>query len=306
LGANIISLQLRIDNVQFFVVRCYIPPSDLETLTDVERAWQACPTGVHPLLVGNMNFNFCAPCMDHEEAIAEQVEAMGLVDMSKHFYQRLGKWLRGTRTWWMRREGRWISSQCNYFFGRETDRRRFQCVSVRMPHYYSDHRALVAVIHTGGGGELKRYHQRTQRFPISLPRSPRKHLDAEYEELQQDVVCPPLRERPANSWITTKTWKLINHRAMLRRKGMLSQTAARGLGRQVKAQLAADRIKRAKNTALTIEGSLQWGILWRRGVISRGGIAWWRTGHLKPAKRHWHCRRQRELSCTQRSPPQGG
>ncbi len=111
-GANVISLQLRMDNVQFFVVRCYIPPSDLETLTDVERAWQACPTGAHPLLVGNMNFNFCAPCTDCEELIAEQVEAMGLVDMSRHFYQCSGKRLRGTWTWWMRREGRWISSQC--------------------------------------------------------------------------------------------------------------------------------------------------------------------------------------------------
>jgi hypothetical protein len=74
-----------------------------------------------------------------------------------------------------------------------------------MPCYYSDHRALVAVIHAGGGEELKRYHQRTQRFPISLPCGPQKQLDAEYEELQRDVVRPPLRERPANSWITAKT-----------------------------------------------------------------------------------------------------
>jgi hypothetical protein len=40
---------------------------------------------------------------------------------------------------------------------------------------------------------------------------------------------------------------------------MLSQTAARGLGRQVKAQLAADRLERAKNTMLTIEGCLAAG-----------------------------------------------
>ena len=152
-GANVISLQLRIDNVQFFVVGCYISPSDLETLTDVKRAWQACPTGAHPLLVDDLNFNFCAPCTGCEEAIAEQVEAMGLIDMSRHFYQRTGKRLQGTWTWWMRRERRWISTQCNYFFGRETNRQRFQHICVRMPRYYSDHRALVAVIHAGGGEE---------------------------------------------------------------------------------------------------------------------------------------------------------
>ncbi len=40
---------------------------------------------------------------------------------------------------------------------------------------------------------------------------------------------------------------------------MLSQTAARSLGRQVKVQLAADRIKRAKNTASMIKGCLAVG-----------------------------------------------
>ncbi len=98
-----------------------------------------------------------------------------------------------------------------------------------------------------------------QRFPISLPRGPRMQLDAEYEELQRDVVRPPLRERPANSWITGKMWKLFNHRAMLCRKGTLSQAAARSLSRQVKARLAADHCLRASNTALEIEGTLTWG-----------------------------------------------
>jgi hypothetical protein len=36
--------------------------------------------------------------------------------------------------------------------GKETDHRRFQCVSVPMPCYYSDHSALVAVIYAEGGG----------------------------------------------------------------------------------------------------------------------------------------------------------
>ncbi len=40
---------------------------------------------------------------------------------------------------------------------------------------------------------------------------------------------------------------------------MLSQTAAHGLGWQVKARLAADRLERAKNTALTIKGWLAAG-----------------------------------------------
>ncbi len=55
----------------------------------------------------------------------------------------------------MKREGRWISSQYDYFLGRETNRRRFRRISVWMPCYYSDHRALVAVIYAEGGGGIK-------------------------------------------------------------------------------------------------------------------------------------------------------
>jgi hypothetical protein len=35
-GANVISLQLKMDNARFFVTGCYIPPSDLQTLNDVK------------------------------------------------------------------------------------------------------------------------------------------------------------------------------------------------------------------------------------------------------------------------------
>ncbi len=122
---------------QFYVVGCCIPPSDLVTLTCVDKAWSECPRGAHPILVGDLNINLCSPCTECKETIVEQVEAMGLVDMSRHFCQRLGKRLR------------------DYFLGRETDRRRFQGVSIRLPLYYSDHRALVAVIYAEGGGGVE-------------------------------------------------------------------------------------------------------------------------------------------------------
>ncbi len=86
-------------------------------------------------------------------------------------------------------------------------------------------------------------------------------LDAEYEELQRDVVRPPLREHPANSWITAETWKLVNHCALLRRKGMLSQATSCGLGWQIKARLVADCLLPASNTTSEIKGNLTAGEL---------------------------------------------
>jgi hypothetical protein len=60
-GTNIISLHPMMGAIQFYVVGCYIPPSDLETLTDIKRASQTCPMGAHLLLVGNLNQLLCPP-----------------------------------------------------------------------------------------------------------------------------------------------------------------------------------------------------------------------------------------------------
>ncbi len=106
---------------------------------------------------------------------------------------------------------------------------------------------------------MKRYRRRTQRFPLSLPRGPQTQLDAGYKELLQHVVCLPPREPPTNKWITNATWKVVNYRAMLRRKGMLSQAAARNLGRKIKACLKADRLTRAATTASNVKGCLAAG-----------------------------------------------
>jgi hypothetical protein len=84
-------------------------------------------------------------------------------------------------------------------------------------------------------------------------------LDAAYKELQHDVVRPPPRERPANKWITDETWKIVDTRALLHWKGMLSQAAAHSLGQEIKARLKADRLLRAKTTASNVEGCLAAG-----------------------------------------------
>jgi hypothetical protein len=129
-GPNVISLHLMMGSIQFYIVGCYIPPSNLETLACIDKAWRKCHKGAHPILVGDLNINLRAPRTAREEMIAEQVDAMDLVNMSRHFCQCSGKRLWGRWTWRMRREGRWISSQCDYFLGRETDRWRFRRVSV--------------------------------------------------------------------------------------------------------------------------------------------------------------------------------
>jgi hypothetical protein len=56
-GPNVISLHLMMGSTRSFVVGCYIPPSDLEALACINKAWRECPKGAHPILVGDLNLN---------------------------------------------------------------------------------------------------------------------------------------------------------------------------------------------------------------------------------------------------------
>ena len=60
-GPNMNSLHLMMGNVRFYVIGCFIPPFDLETLMDIGKSWRVCPTGAHPIVVGNLNINFHSP-----------------------------------------------------------------------------------------------------------------------------------------------------------------------------------------------------------------------------------------------------
>jgi hypothetical protein len=92
-GLKVISLHLMKDSIRLNIIGCYIPPSNLETLTDIDKAWRSCPKETHPILVGNLNLNLCAPLMEHKEtiAIAKQVDAMDLDVYVQGFLPRLGE-----------------------------------------------------------------------------------------------------------------------------------------------------------------------------------------------------------------------
>ncbi len=90
-------------------------------LMHINKAWWACPKGCLPILLGDLNVNLAAPRNNRNDTIADQVDAMALIDMSTHFRQRRGRRSRGRWTWRMKRGRRWVSSQCDYILGRATD-----------------------------------------------------------------------------------------------------------------------------------------------------------------------------------------
>ncbi len=120
-GPNVLSFQLVSGATRWYVVGCYILPTNLTILTHFEQAWLACPKGCLPILLGDLNIKFAAPCNKHVDTIANQVDAMALTDMSSHFCQRGGRRSWGRWTWRMRRGRQCVSSQCDYILGRATN-----------------------------------------------------------------------------------------------------------------------------------------------------------------------------------------
>ena len=223
-GPNVIAFHLETGCKRYYIVGAYIPPSDRKTIDDIRDAWQQCPEGSTPILLGDLNVNLRDPKDDRDEEVAEECSSMGLSDMSRHFRQRRRRRMRGRWTWRMRRRGRDISSQPDYFLAREGDRRDFRGVTLRAPrHHDSDHRAVIATVYAGTARRLAGYIRRRSRFPVRLQRmATHSHVEQIFEQLKATCEAPPKRERKENVWIQPATWALIDTRAALRKEGKLT------------------------------------------------------------------------------------
>jgi hypothetical protein len=81
-GPNVITFVVVTGVERYYAVGCYIPPNNLTTLTHVEGAWNNCPKGHIPILLGDLNINLVSPRNEQDEMIAEQVQdVMGLIDV---------------------------------------------------------------------------------------------------------------------------------------------------------------------------------------------------------------------------------
>jgi hypothetical protein len=100
------------------------------------------------------------------------------------------------------------------------------------------------------------YRKRMAKFPLKLPSGPQDELCTMFEGLRLDVVAPPKRAQPRNSWISAPTWALIDRRETLRQQGKLLKRMTCLLGRQIASGLKGDRQQRAADIAGNIEGLL--------------------------------------------------
>jgi hypothetical protein len=88
---NLLMFQLITGGVRFFVIGAYIPPADTTGVDDLCAAWATCPLTCKPLLLGDLNIDFGSSQTSREEAIADLLDDINLVNISRKYVQRRGR-----------------------------------------------------------------------------------------------------------------------------------------------------------------------------------------------------------------------
>ena len=88
---NVLTFQLITGEDRFYVIGAYISPADTAGVDDLCVTWAQCPPNCKLLLLGDLNFDFWAPKTEREEIIADFINQMNLVDMSRKYIQRCSR-----------------------------------------------------------------------------------------------------------------------------------------------------------------------------------------------------------------------
>ncbi len=82
---NLLTFQLVTGNEQFYCMGVYITPTDTMGVEDLWSAWEACPVGCTPLVLGDLNINFSDPRNKRKELIVALLDDINVVDASRRF-----------------------------------------------------------------------------------------------------------------------------------------------------------------------------------------------------------------------------
>jgi len=80
---NLLTFQLITGDEQFYCMGIYIPPTDTTGVEDLWAAWEACPEGCIPLVLGDLNINFNKLGDKREEVIHNLLNNINLIDTSR-------------------------------------------------------------------------------------------------------------------------------------------------------------------------------------------------------------------------------
>ena len=121
-GPNIVTFQLTTGDERFYVIGIYVPPNCSKGVDNLRNAWDACPLGCKPIILGDLNINFGFPRDEREEVIMDLLDEINLIDMSRRFPRTPRRaTTRALWTWSQKRRGTRYYTQPDYFMARAGD-----------------------------------------------------------------------------------------------------------------------------------------------------------------------------------------
>jgi len=108
---NLLTFLLVTGNERFYCMGVYTPPTDTMGVEDLRAAWEACPEGCMPLILGDLNNNFGEPQNEGDEVIRDLINNIDLVDVSKRYTpcQPRRQSTRARWIWRQKREGKIVA-----------------------------------------------------------------------------------------------------------------------------------------------------------------------------------------------------
>jgi hypothetical protein len=85
---NLLTFQLITGYERFYVMGIYVPPNNTMGVDALWAGWNACPDGCALIVMGDLNTSFEHPRDEWEEAIANLLDEINLVDLSCKFSLR--------------------------------------------------------------------------------------------------------------------------------------------------------------------------------------------------------------------------
>jgi hypothetical protein len=98
-GPNIVTFQVAMGDERFCIIGIYTPPDCNKGVDDLRAAWDACPQGCKPVVLGDLNINFGFPQDKREEVIVDLLNEINLIDTPCRFRLRTPQQA-CTRAWW--------------------------------------------------------------------------------------------------------------------------------------------------------------------------------------------------------------
>ena len=77
-GPNIVTFQVTTGDERFYVIGIYVPPDCSKGVDDLRGAWEACPQGCKPIVLGDLNINFGYPRDEREEIIVDLLDEINI------------------------------------------------------------------------------------------------------------------------------------------------------------------------------------------------------------------------------------